>query len=206
MNNLLRNTRIQITSLLILLVICAYALWSYIFSFQTVTFTFDQKLGYIELLHDNTKLYPVNNQPIKLKKGEYVARNIGTSIAPNPRTVTINETKRTLHVEFDYTQQYLDTLYESQRTSIEAGLFEKYPIIKDAYRLQYGKLYHHGEIYGASLVAIDKSGDNTDTLHVIMKKKDSSWHVASRPPTPILSAPDYPDIDASILRAINQER
>lgn len=204
MNSILRNTRIQLTLLLTVAALCAYILWSYILSFQTVVFVFDQKLGYIELSTSDQKLYPTNNQPIKLRKGVYTARNIGTSIAQGTRQLTIDTTSQTIHIEFDYTKQYLDTLYAAQQDSIESVLHREYPSIEKYYRLENSRLYHHGEIYGTSLIAIDQSGDNADTLHVIMQKKEGSWRLVSRPPAPILSAPNYPGIDVAILRSINQ--
>lgn len=204
MNNILKNTRVQIASLLALTAICAYALWSYIFSFQTVTFTFDQKLGYIELIRDDQKLYPAHNQPVKLKKGRYTIRNIGSSITPTARNLTVDATSQTIHVEFDYTEQHLENLYKLQQVAIETALLTQYPAITQNYRIEHSRLYHHGEVYGASLVATDQSGDNADTLYVVMKKKGDTWQVVSRPPAPILSAPDYPDISRDVLLRINQ--
>lgn len=205
MSNILQRTWVKITLLGTLVLVCLYALLAYALSFHTVTFMFDSSTGYIELPQEHTKLYPVNNQPLKLKAGEYTLRAVGTKIDPKPRTITVDASK-TISVDFSYNTAHLQSLYATERGSIESALLKQYPSISTLYRIERGQLYGKGDIYGASLVAIDQSSDNADTLRVLLRKKDNTWHVLSRPPAPLLSAPNYPGIPVAILRSINQAK
>lgn len=180
-------------------------LWSYIFSFQTVTFHFDSRLGYIELSgNGQPNFYPADSQPVKLKKGVYKIKNVGSRIAANSREQTVNSTTEQVTVHFNYTRQYLDSLYTSEKATIETSLIARYPKIAISYDIVHDKLYHQGEIYGAVLVARDQLSDNSDTLRVLMEKKDGKWIVLTKPPVPVLGAPLYPSVDRQILADINQ--
>lgn len=186
---------------------CIWTLWSYIFSFQTVTFHFDDKLGYIELHSEGQPTYyPADNQPVKLKKGTYRIKNIGAHIVPSMHNQVVDSSTSDVTVRFDYTRQYLDSLYAKEQAAIEAALLADYPRIAMDYRIVHSKLYHQGELYGAILIAQDQGSDNADTLRVLMQKKNGAWKLLSRPPTPILSAPLYPSVDRVILLDINQAK
>ncbi|QHN42254.1 hypothetical protein GII36_00020 [Candidatus Mycosynbacter amalyticus] len=182
-----------------------WLLWSYIFSFQTVTFHFDRQLGYIELSGNNQpNYYPADNQPVKLKKGTYQVRSVGAHIAADRHAQVIDGSTSNITAEFGYSRSYLDTLYLGEQQVIESTLIAAYPKVATDYDIRHGKLYHLGEVYGASLVMRDQSNDNADILHVLMEKKNGSWIILSKPPMPILSAPLYPSISRNILVDINR--
>lgn len=184
-----------------------YALWSYILSFQTVTFSFDTKQGYVELVDDTAqRLYPADGQELRLKKGTYYIRNVGDKIAEDAREITVDATLTAYSVEFNFTREYLDELYARESGVIQSTLIKSYPKIPELYDIRHSKLYHQGEVYGAILVAKDQSGDNADTLRVLMRKENNDWVVLSKPPVPILSIPSYPAIDRAVLIDINQAR
>lgn len=207
MNKFWLNQRFQIAAALCAALLVIYAIWTYIASFQNVTFEFDEKIGYIEIIDSHKRsLFPKNNQSIRLAKGEYQAKNIGDTIADDSRSISINNTTSKIPVAFNFTAEHLNDLYQTEKTAIEATLLTKYPQITTTYDIHQGKLYHQGDIYGALLVARDQSGDNADTLRVLMQKRGDEWILRSKPPTPILSAPLYSDIDKNILRAINQAK
>lgn len=181
-------------------------LWGYILSFQDVTFRYDTKIGYIELIDkDNNKLYPKNNQPIQMIEGEYHIQNVGERIEPEYRKLTITNDTATIDTPFSYTEDYLDTLLKKEQADAQAVLYEAYPSAKNTYRLRHEKLYERGNIYGAILVA-RTPGDNSDTLRVVMKKQKGKWTLLSTPPSPFLGAPDYPDIDIDTLADINRAK
>lgn len=181
-------------------------LWSYILSFQDVTFRFDASRGQIELIDEkNNKLYPKNNQTIQLTEGEYHIQNVGKNIEPNYRKLNVTDDTTTVDITYTYTKKYLDKLLQEERAPAQAALYAKYPLAKNGYRLHHEKLYGLGDIYGAVLVARTPS-DNSDTLRVLLKKQDDKWIVLSTPPTPILSAPDYPNVDADALAEINRAK
>ncbi len=183
-----------------------YGVWVYILSFQTVTFKFDDTLGYVEIQGSDTKkLYPKNNQAVRLKKGEYTLQNIGQNITKNTRKLTLDESVNSINISFSYTREHLANLYASEADTIRASLLDAYPKITELYEIKHDKLYRKGDIFGASLVAKNQNDDNADTLKVLMKKQKGSWIVASKPPAPLLSAPLYPDVDIEILRAINKQ-
>ncbi|MBH2007658.1 hypothetical protein I8H83_03580 [Candidatus Saccharibacteria bacterium] len=185
----------------------AYALWNYIYSFQEVTFRFNSAQGYVEIVGaDKQKLYPIDAQPVRLKKGEYAMRNVGNNIKLEARTLTVDSTTYTINTTFNYTDSYLRSLYVHERTAIEALLRQSYPKAETDYTLARGRLYHQGEYYGAILIARDPLGDNADTLRILAEKKDGKWQLRSMPPAPILSVPFYRDVDRSILLDINQAK
>lgn len=184
-----------------------YALWSYVLSFQTVTFSFDTKKGYIELVDDTAqRLYPASGQELRLKKGTYYLRNVGDTIAEDTREITVDSRLTAYTVEFNFTRKYLDELYARESRAIQSELIKTYSKIPELYDIRHSKLYHQGEVYGAILVAKDQSSDNADTLRVLMRKENNNWVILSKPPAPILSAPSYPDINRAVLVDINQAR
>lgn len=192
---------------LVLLVCALWMIWNYVYSFQTVTFRYDRSLGYLQLSGNNQpNFYPAAGQPVKLKKGEYRITHVGTRIAPDTYTQTIDASTTTVIATFNYTRQYLATVYSAQQPAIEQALMQAYPAIATDYTIAHAKLYHRGELYGAILVPRDQSGDNADTLRVLMRQRDTAWVVLSRPPAPVLSAPLYPDIDRAILVDINRAK
>ena len=64
-------------------------------------------------------------------------------------------------------------------------------------------IYNQGEYYGATLNFRDQTSYQRDTLHILAKKENGKWRVLSLPPSPVLSAPKYPNVPKEILRKIN---
>lgn len=182
-------------------------LWSYIFSFQNVTVRYDASQGYVELINeDNQKLYPKNNQPLRLKKGEYHLQHIGDNIEPNFRKITIGDSTTRHDVTFTYTEKHLSTLLTRHRSAIHTAILKIYPNLTQNYTFAHERLYRQGDIYGAALVARDATGDNADTLRILVQKKGVAWRVVSTPPVPVLSTVDYPGISRKILVDINRAK
>lgn len=181
-------------------------LWGYILSFQDVTFHYDEKLGQVELIdHDNHSLYPKNNQPIQLTEGEYHIQYIGDHIEPQYRAFRVTNDTTDVHISYSYTRKHLDALLDNAQPAITSTLYDAYPLAKQSYSLQHERLYELGDVYGAILVAREKS-DNSDTLRVLLEKRNGKWVVRSTPPTPVLSTPDYSSIDEATLSDINQAK
>lgn len=206
MNQLIRNRVILWIAGALATIVSLSLLWSYILSFQDVTFRFNDTLGYVELIDEhNGKLYPKNNQPIQLTEGEYHIQHVGKYIRPEYRTITITDDTNVINISYNYTQARLDNLLKKEQSDARDMLYTSYPKAKGDYRLVHEHLYRLGDIYGAALVA-RTSGDNSDTLRVLLEKKSDRWHILSKPPTPILSSPDYPNVDTAILTDINQAK
>lgn len=203
-----RSNRITL-SLIGIIVACIgmYAFWSYATSFQEVVFRFNAAQGYVEIVGtDKQKLYPIDMQPVRLKKGDYAMRNVGKNIKPEARTQAVTGDTTTISIPFSYTDTYLEAMYIKERPAIETALYKQYPLAQTGYTLANAKLYHQGELYGATLTSNDQASDNADILRVLIKKKDNEWQVLSTPPTPVLSAPLYPGINRAILLDINRAK
>lgn len=206
MNNMTRRSLLVTIGTGVAGISLVWWLWSYALSFQSVTFTYDDSLGYIELTSDHTEpLYPPAGQEIRLKKADYQLQTIGDNIAPHTKKLTIDSDTSTIKVEFSYTAKYLKNLHNKEQPAITERINASYPQLAQLYTIEHGALYGRGDTYGAQLVAKQKS-DHSDTLRILLQKKSDKWRVVSKPPTPLLSAPDYPNIDKEILRSINQAR
>ncbi len=201
----LRRAVVIATASVVVLLLVSW-LWSYALSFQSVTFEYDDSLGYIELTSDVTEpLYPPAGEEVRLKKATYHMQTIGDNIESSSEDITIDSTSDTLGIEFTYNRTYLDSLYADEKDAILALISTTYPQIESRYTITRAALYGKGEIFGAQLVATTPS-DHSDTLRILLQKQSDEWRVLSNPPTPILSAPEYPQIDPQILRTINQAR
>lgn len=178
--------------------------WRYVTSFQEVTFTFNDQDGYVQIQREgDQKLYPVDGQPVKLKKGDYTIKNQGRRVAQDTRFVTIDDSTATIKTTFSYTESYLAEQYVEQKPAIESALYAAYPQLRTDYIVSNGALYSKGEIYGATLTARNQSSDNSDTLHVLLQRNNDVWSVPHTP-QPILTVTDYPDVPRDALSAINR--
>lgn len=205
MNAVTGRSLLVVFSLALTSIVAVWWIWSYALSFHSVTFEYDDSLGYIELTSEISEpLYPPAGQEVRLKKADYQLQTIGDNISSATRNITI-DAATTINIEFSYTQKYLDQLYTKERAAITSRIEAAYPQLTELYTVTHGSLYGRGDVYGAELIA-KQSGDHSDTLRILLQKKSGKWQVISRPPTPILSAPDYPSIDKGILRQINQAR
>jgi len=131
--------RSKITQLALVIIAASigiYFLWSYILSFQTVTFSFDSSQGYVEITRDGAEaLYPPNGQSIELKKGEYRMAHIGDSLQKDIQNIRIDDDTSTIDVDFSYTQTFLDKLYDKEKEVINTQLTRTYPSVTQRYNL-----------------------------------------------------------------------
>ena len=95
------------------------------------------------------------------------------------------------------------SILDSERSDIENAIYNQYPNINDLYSIYNQAVYNQGEYYGATLNFRDQMSDQRDTLHILAKKENGKWRVLSLPPSPVLSAPKYPNVPKEILRKIN---
>lgn len=205
----LTSQKAYITYLVIALLLASVIAIRYFTSFATVQFSFNPSIGSITLLTDQkVTIQPTNHSPIRLKKGRYTVTSHGTHIATNSQSITIDGSQTTYPIRFRYTDDYLQKLYQTEQLPIYTALLLAYPQIKSDYTIQHDRLYGLGEWFGATLVYNHQNADNSDNLHVIMKKSsaDNRWQLLSRPPRPIVSQPDYPSVPYDILKAINQAK
>ena len=190
MNNL---TKIAIILLgLIGVSLVGFQIWQEVNSYSKVTFKFDLKEGKATIRGNNTPEIEINNnQTLKLKHGNYRISTSGEGIANN------------VNVNFSYNKERLMSILDSERSDIENAIYNQYPNINDLYSIYNQAVYNQGEYYGATLNFRDQTSDQRDTLHILAKKENGKWRVLSLPPSPVLSAPKYPNVPKEILRKIN---
>lgn len=198
-----------ITSLIIFMTIAAIIGLGYYHSFQKIKVTLSNGIEaniYKEDSHEG-QVSPTSNlkdpvNSIRLKKGnyyikskatsEYVAEVIPIQLSDKPVSITINP---------DYTQQKLDNLLGSERSSIDRVITQTYNTLPTYYTIQKGKLYMHGEWYATKL--IPKNSNDLDSLSIILHKDKNNWTVATKPPEIIIGIPNYPAIPKDIIRDVN---
>lgn len=201
----LKTPKGYITCFTIAILIAAALAYMYISSFTNVTFHFDSSKGSILLTDSAKKTYtPTSDLQMRLKKGEYTLAEKGNNLANNTRIITIDNKSSEVAIDFSYTKQYLQSLYENEQLAIYAAILQVYPKIQSDYTISGGRLYGQGNWFGAALVYNNRQSDNRDTLRIIVEKQDDTWEVISTPPTPILSTKTYPNVPYGILKAINQ--
>lgn len=175
-------------------------------SYTDVTFMFDDKKGQAELA--STKSGRINiqdRQTLRLKKGEYTLSVRGEHIEQSSKLIQIDDSSHTMPVIFNYTSSYLQHIYSKERSAIRSTLLKEYPRIRTLYSVSGGAVYQKGQYFGAKLTHRQKKSEHRDSLRVLMKKDDSGkWRVLSHPPAPVLSAPDYPDVQRDTLESINR--
>jgi hypothetical protein len=91
-----------------------------------------------------------------------------------------------------------------QLPTIQGALTAAYPKISTDYTVGRGKLYGDGNWYGTTLTYKGTDTANRDTLRVLMQKKDGVWTVRTKPPQPMLSTTEFPDVPKSALQDINK--
>lgn len=203
----LTSQKAYITYFVIAVLLIGVVVFRYLDTFASVNFQYDSSMGSISLHSDGEKLHtPANNESVRLKKGSYIVKSSGKNIDTNTQEITVDGSKDTYDINFRYTDKYLASLYEDEQLSIYTAMLLEYPSILSDYTLHNDQLYGLGDWFGAALVYNDQEADNRDTLHILMKKSGDNWQVISTPPSPVLSAPDYPQVPYSILMAINQAK
>lgn len=202
----LTSSKAYITYFVIATLLISVFLFRYLDSFvSNITFNYDSSLGSISLHSDGQKVAePAAGQEIRLKKGDYLVRSSGKNIAQTQQKITIDGRKTSFDIDFSYTSDYLGSLYDDEQLAIYTAMLLEYPKIDSDYSLSHEKLYGMGDWFGATLVYNDQQADNRDSLRLLMQKSGDGWQVISKPPTPVLSAPNYPDVPYEILKAINQ--
>lgn len=179
--------------------------WRYIDSFSTVTFSFNPTHGNVRLTsttHGDVTV--TNNQPLRLKKGEYTLSKYGEKVATESEVLHVDGTWQTRPIGFSYTREHLASLYEDEKPAIELAISDQYPTLNSLYTIQGSALYGRGNYYGAALEFNDRASLERDRLHILLEKNQGKWQVRSTPPVPILSVQDYPTVPRDILVAINQ--
>jgi hypothetical protein len=101
-----------------------------------------------------------------------------------------------------YSESKLVTLLKEETDAIYDSLVKKYPRLI-LYEIQPGKLYHFGQWYGTTLKYVGDDVANSDTLRVVLHKKDKEWRVVTDPPSISLDKFTYSSIPYDVLSDVN---
>lgn len=187
----------------------------YLNSFQKVTINYDTEI--IKKL----EIYPAANtrnnvevtggviqtitsgEEITLKKGLYALKPTGPKIDSNLIEVSLGDQPTTKDLDIDFSDTYLAGELAKELGSITAAIQASNSGIASLYRINGGKLYHHGEWFGTTLSYGGSDSLSRDTLRVVAKKEDGAWKVLTNPPQIMLSTKQFPSIPLSILSKVN---
>lgn len=205
-SNLHQIKKILLIVIPILIIFGLLLLISYINSFVNVNFRLPRQVDKVIVsgINNSEAGFEVTDQrQFRIKKGQYSLKLIGQNIDQTARTVEIKQ-PQTIEIDYNYNQQYLEKLLNSEQAEILNLINQKYPKIADLYNIERPRLYQKGEIFGANLVFKDQKADNRDTLKILLLKQKNNWQILSNPPAPILSKQDYPQINPETLTKINR--
>jgi len=163
--------------------------------------------GSTELSYDPDSLVgeATGSKDFRLRDGRYIV------VVPKQqdykelrKAILIKGQDKTLKLEPEFSDEKLNKLLTpDELAKITATLSAKYPRIR-LYSISPGKLYKQGQWYATTLLYKDQSDIfNSDTLRVILHKKDSVWNIVTDPPEIIISKVVYPDIPGDIVDDIN---
>ncbi len=214
---MLRNRRLLLVILPILLVGGMFYGLSYFLSLRTLTINYEN-IDSVEIYNtkkidggkDEKPMKTVSHsgEEVKLRKGEYTLRYDAKDNYQD-RFVEINLTdkKQEVNLTAEYSEEYLNKVLDGETASINQAIQERFPEVKDLYSIQKGKLYKDGSWYGTTLVYKAKATGpdlfKTDTLRVVLKKENNRWSVKTDPPNIMLSKYSYPETPVDILRQVN---
>lgn len=187
---------------------------NYLNTFQKVTVTYDTSLV------SKLELYPAadtrglvttgdSTQTIEsgkeyfLKKGVYALKPQGEKVDTSLIKLQLGDRPVVRSLDIDYSQQALESLLATEQDTIVKSIMSSNIGIPALYRVNQGKLYHHGEWYGSTLSYGGTEELRRDTLRVVVKKEGDTWKVMTNPPQIILSKLEYPAIPVSILQKVN---
>lgn len=184
-----------------------------LFNTQSATFRFDTSMGAeVTLVHSSDKREDIeNDKEYKLQKGDYEIEIAGNNILPETIEFKVESSRIDRQIELSYTDTYLKTLLEKERSSIQAKLTSTYPRFSSLYMIKNGDgLMLDGSWYIARLRYIapttaDEVVPFRDTLKLVMHKDASGWKVVTKPPAIVISKPEYPDIPETVLNTINAQ-
>lgn len=211
--------RMIFITLLLLILVSAIGVWKYVNSFQQVTVTMKNPVGTLSL--DVFKAVVVDHDPekvgnkiktltttstLKLKKGSYLLVPSGENLNTAPLNIHLSDEPLTYDVNVPYSDTHLESLVQTEYKAIHTALTSTYNNFDALYTHVPGKLFGRGEWYGATIRHVVGPFDdpNGDTLRVLLKKDGTTWTLLSKPPMPVLSAPDFRDVPIEILRDINK--
>lgn len=205
--------------IIILTLVCAVALGvgfyiNYLNSVQKITITFNsQDVTKLELYKGYNTRNVIGSTGSSLQtiesgkeytvaRGLYALKPIGTHVSSDLIELQVGNAPVKKDLDVNFTDTYLSKLLSSEQAAITSAIKASNPSIPLLYIVSSGKLYHHGEWYGALLVYAGTESLSRDTLRFVMKKESSGWKMISAPRQSLNSIQNT-NVPVDILKSIN---
>lgn len=178
------------------------------FSFVDITITPKNTVSFTILDTSSSKvLFKSNSQTVsKIRVPKYSGITIHytgkNNYETNIQNIKISDESKDINLDPYYSREYLDTLLEDEKDSITQSVNSYDHVIRDTYSVSDVRLYHFGEWASATLTWKGEYGQNTDSQHIILKKKDNSWSVIGEPSI-VFFYKNNPDTPVDIIEQVN---
>ena len=204
----MNKKRLIIISVLIVAGIIGIAIWHYVASFHSVTFTMTENVtaDLYQVIDDTpqptlkTIHAPERNS---LQNGDYCVRPTDNKYNTTPICFTVQNKDMSIAIEPDYSSSRLAELLAPEQSQINALIQARYSPLIDNYILKDGQLYKRGQWYGATLTERVAPSDRGDVYRVLLEKKGTAWTIVAYPQI-VLSKHRYPNVPFSVLDAVNR--
>lgn len=122
--------------------------------------------------------------------------------ATDSQDVAMSDSPKSITIDPFYSKERLASLLESEQSDITSAISAYQSDISKLYTIRNHTLYRFGEWASAELIWKGEYGQNTDNLHVILKKEEDTWKVVEQPSI-LYYYKNYPNIPIDVLRAVN---
>ncbi len=208
-------TLFAITIIVIVGLIAAGFAFKYYTSFRNVTIITKQPNLTADIYARNpnsdesnldTKLGTVKGTKVfSLQPGKYYAVPQDATYDQSQISFTVDTKDLTITVDPGYSEKYLTQKLNQELTAIKNVIATKYASIISGYTINQGKLYLDGTWYGTTIVQRSPGpGQLGDTYRTVLHKVNGTWQIAAIPEI-VITAPEHPDIPASILTDLNAQ-
>lgn len=173
------------------------------------TVTVETKGPTITLSRDSNKSVvgtTANTLTLRLEDGYYCVTADDKKYTSKPSCFTVYKKDMNFIYNPDYSSDYLATLLESEKASINTVINTMYSAFISDYVVCDGSLYGLGDLYGTVLYKKPtRQNDNIDVYKIVLRKKDNVWSIINKPVI-VLDSTTFADIPVSILKSINTQK
>ena len=145
----------------------------------------------------------------KLKKGSYAVVTSGSAdYQTQAISVTLGGTAQTVGIDPTYSTAKLQSQLVKEQNALAQAVTASVPAFTSKYKISSGKLYQHGDWYGALIVPNltdnQLSTQYVDNYRLVAHKENGAWKVLTLPPELIISSFKYPNVPHDILVDVNK--
>lgn len=197
--------KLSLIIIFLLLLVGGVSIYIYINTFHAANFLFEQTDISIDIYQtDGDKIKTLsNNGMIKLQNGEYYYLVDNDKYDTDIKQMfTIKDKDETVTVNPNYSNKYLVSLLNKEKSKIEEIINSKYGTLMNDYTLSNSQLFKHGEWCGVILIKNVSPRYIDDNYRLILHKIENEWLIINKPEI-ILTKYNQPDVPIEILRAVN---